>query len=37
MTAPINDLINKMIDKGLAKYKIDRFGNKTIQGVHKGA
>jgi hypothetical protein len=26
-----------MIDKGLAKYKIDRFGKKRIQGVHKGA
>lgn len=37
MTAPIEPLITKMIERGLAEYKINRKGEKVIQGVHKGA
>jgi hypothetical protein len=32
MTAPINRLIQKMIDKGIAEKKIDRHGKIVIQG-----
>jgi len=32
MTAPINILIQKMIDKGIAEKKIDRHGKIVIQG-----